>query len=276
MFAILEHVVRSPSKRPQQCARGGICRNQILTRNLWAAGSKTVRAPYAKFMAPDFLPKAPPNTDAISMSGHVLQAFVQGACLGLLARPLWETPVQDLLISLGPPAKPPGGSLSWNALQEPLARIVWQITIQNVFMPLEPFSFTGVVYKISSQGLCERSLYKIFWYPGRPRCFYRRSLQDLFTRPWKISMQDILIVPDLCQDLCERSLCEHSKIILRGPCKISCLLQPQIQWLAAFPSWAGTLLVWLFLRWFFAVVKSWKIKNLWFPLESVLFWICPT
>ena len=55
------------------------------------------------------------------------------------------------------------------------------ISIQDLRISLDLLGlFTGALYKISSQNLYERSLYKISWYPWTSEI---SSLQDLFKRP---------------------------------------------------------------------------------------------
>ena len=103
-----------------------------------------------------------------------------------------------------------------SSLQDPFTSPIWNISIQDLLASLDLLGlFTGALYKISSQDLYERSLYK-------------SSLQDLFTRPlWEISIQELstrslhktsmgdLFRRALCkissQDLYERSLYKSSR-----------------------------------------------------------------
>ena len=74
---------------------------------------------------------------------------------------------------------------------------IWDISIQDLLISLDLLGLlTGTLYKISSPGLHERSLYKSSLrspgIPGPPRSLHRSSLQDLFTSPiWEISLQEL-------------------------------------------------------------------------------------
>ena len=81
----------------------------------------------------------------------------------LLTRPPWEISIQEL---------------STRSLHR---TPIWDISKQDLRISLDLLGlFTGALYKISSQDLYERSLYKISWYPWT---FEMSSLQDLFKRP---------------------------------------------------------------------------------------------
>ena len=59
-----------------------------LTHDPWPRGPKEH---LRKIMSPDLLLTAPPNTDAIPMSEHLIETLAQDPFLDLLARP-YETP----------------------------------------------------------------------------------------------------------------------------------------------------------------------------------------
>ena len=89
-----------------------------------------------------------------------------------------------------------------SSLQDPFTSPIWNISIQDVLASLDLLGlFTGALYKISSQDLYERSLYK-------------SSLQDLFTRPlWEISIQQLSTRSPhktSMRDLFRRALCKIS------------------------------------------------------------------
>ena len=84
----------------------------------------------------------------------------------LFTRPPWEISIQELSPEiLGPPR-----SFHSSYLQDLFTRPICR----------DLGLFTGALYKISSQDLCERSLYKISWYPWTSEI---SSLQDLFKTP---------------------------------------------------------------------------------------------
>ena len=131
----------------------------------------------------------------------------------LFTRPLWEISIQELTTrSLDPQMR----DLFTRALykissQDPIWDIsiqelstrslhrtpIWDISIQDLLISLDLLGLlTGALYKISSQDLHERSLYKSSLrspgIPGPPRSLHRSSLQDLFTSPiWEISLQEL-------------------------------------------------------------------------------------
>ena len=101
----------------------------------------------------------------------------------LFTRPLWEISIQELSTR----------SLHKTSLRDLYTRAlslsarslhrtpIWDISKQDLRIFLDLLDlFTGALYKISSQDLYERSLYKISWYPGTSEI---SSLQDLFKRP---------------------------------------------------------------------------------------------
>ena len=86
-----------PARDPKQCAdsvlEGVYVEINILTQSL-GPGIRNGKEDSCKNYVSGPLTKSSsqPNTDAISMSEHLLEARVQHPCLDLLARPLWETP----------------------------------------------------------------------------------------------------------------------------------------------------------------------------------------
>ena len=102
----------------------------------------------------------------------------------LSTRSLHRTPIWDISIQ----------ELSTRSLHR---TPIWDISIQDRLISLDLLGLlTGALYKISSQDLHERSLYKSSQrspgIPGPPRSLDRSSLQDLFTSPiWEISLQEL-------------------------------------------------------------------------------------
>ena len=132
----------------------------------------------------------------------------------LLTRPLWEISLQEL--STRSLHKTSVRDLYTRALykfssQNPVWDIsiqelstrslhrtpIWDISIQDLLISLDLLGLlTGALYKISSQDLHERSLYKSSLrspgLAGPPKSLHRSFLQDLFTSPiWEISLQEL-------------------------------------------------------------------------------------
>ena len=115
----------------------------------------------------------------------------------LLTRPLWGHLYTRAPQIPGLPRSPHRSSL-----QDPVTSPIWNISIQDLLTSLDLLGlFTGALYKISSQDLYERSLYK-------------SSLQDLFTRPlWEISIHELStrsLHKTSMRDLFRRALCKIS------------------------------------------------------------------
>ena len=115
----------------------------------------------------------------------------------LLTRPLWGHLYTRAPQIPGLPRSPHRSSL-----QDPFTSPIWNISIQDLLASLDLLGlFTGALYKISSQDLYERSLYK-------------SSLQDLFTRPlWEISIHELStrsLHKTSMRDLFRRALCKIS------------------------------------------------------------------
>ena len=121
-------------------------------------------------------------------------------------RTLYKTSSQDLymrhLYTRSPEIPGLPRSPHRSSLQDPFTSPIWNISIQDLLASLDLLGlFTGALYKISSQDLYERSLYK-------------SSLQDLFTRPlWEISIQQLStrsLHKTSMRDLFRRALCKIS------------------------------------------------------------------
>ena len=92
-------------------------------------------------MSPDLLQRVPPNTDAISMSEHLIEALVQDPCL-LSTRSFGECSMRD-----PDTGSPDISGTFWqdlfersmyrSSLRDPLANLRVQISIQGLLIPLQ-------------------------------------------------------------------------------------------------------------------------------------------
>ena len=104
-------------------------------------------------------------------------------------RSLYKSSLQDLV------AGPPYGTSLSRALYK-ISSHLRHLYTRSPDIPDLLGLLTAALYKISSQDLHERSLYKSSLrspgIPGLPRSLHRSSLQDLFTSPiWEISLQEL-------------------------------------------------------------------------------------
>ena len=147
---------------------------------------------------------------SLDLLGLFTRALYRISSQDLYERSLYKSSLQDLLTrrlwghlyTRAPQIPGLPRSPHRSSLQDPVTSPIWNISIQDLLASLDLLGlFTGALYKISSQDLYERSLYK-------------SSLQDLFTRPlWEISVHELStrsLHKTSMRDLFRRALCKIS------------------------------------------------------------------
>ena len=155
--------------------------------------------------------------EMFQLSTRSLRSLHSSSLQDLFTRPLWEISIQELSTTFMRVStrslrktsmrdtrsrhKTPMRDLYTRALYKVSSQAPNDVAMQDLLISLDLLGlFTGALYRISSQDIYERSLYKSSLrspdIPGPPRSLHSSSLQDLFTRPinerslYKSALQD--------------------------------------------------------------------------------------